>query len=175
MEDVNFLIPFNSSVPNSTVHSVDRNFAQYELVTLHLPPCQLELNTIEKKFGLMQKTEWPRMLQVVKKIGQIPVFINNNRRMDGQASRRNCEKLRRVWAFDGPYHQCLVIWCYYQLGMMKLNMEYFVMVTQSLMKYTEHYCQLLGWEVANKTQEVSIFEKQSLIFKLCCSNATIHS
>ena len=34
---------------------------------------------------------------------------------------------------------------------MKLNMEYFVMITLSLLKYTEHYCQLLMWEVANKT------------------------
>lgn len=49
------------------------------------------------------------------------------------------------------------------------------MVTPSLMKYTEHYCQVLGWEVANKTQEVFVFEKQSLIFKLYCSNANIHS
>ena len=35
--------------------------------------------------------------------------------------------------------------------MMKLNMEYFFMITLSLMKYTEHCCQLLRWEVANKT------------------------
>lgn len=57
---------------------------------------------------------------------------------------------------------------------MKLNMEYFVVITLSLIKYTEHHCQLLSLEVANKIQEVSSFEKQSLIFKLYLSNAYIY-
>jgi len=58
------------------------------------------------------------MLKDMKKIGQIPVFMNKNRRMDGYASRRNCEKLHWVWVFDGQIssvsgYLILVATCYY--------------------------------------------------------------
>jgi len=61
-EVLNFLIPLNESVQNSTAYSVDRNFARYELVIPHLPPCQFEHNTTEKIWANEKKTEWPQKM-----------------------------------------------------------------------------------------------------------------